>query len=30
LGISSRTVTREWQAARVWLAKDIGFGPASG
>jgi RNA polymerase sigma-70 factor (ECF subfamily) len=27
LGISSRTVTREWQAARVWLARDIGFGP---
>jgi RNA polymerase sigma-70 factor (ECF subfamily) len=29
LGISSRTVTREWQAARVWLAKDIGFGHVS-
>lgn len=27
LGISSRTVTREWQATRIWLAKDIGFPP---
>ncbi len=26
LGISPRTVTREWQAARVWLAKDLGVG----
>ena len=25
LGISPRTVNREWTAARAWMAKDIGF-----
>lgn len=29
LGISARTVAREWQAARVWLSRDIEFGGAA-